>query len=169
VAELGHSAWPSQIRAGCFPAPGSSPHGTTRGVQGFGSGKRVVRASNRWVGLPAGIHSANVSCAACRSSRNGRAEHRSTSDAAAAARVWMIGETIVGSIFWLFHTDHSCGDIVETAAYFDNPWGILGVQQPGLLAAKRPEGIRPHHRLGLSKPLGAVSHKSAPRRPAIQP
>jgi RHS repeat-associated protein len=35
---------------------------------------------------------------------------------------WMVGGFIVGSVFWLFHTDHSYGDIVETAAYFDNPW-----------------------------------------------
>jgi len=36
--------------------------------------------------------------------------------------VWLVGGFIVGSVFWLFHTDHKWGDIVETAAYFDNPW-----------------------------------------------
>ncbi|MBZ5572305.1 MAG: FG-GAP-like repeat-containing protein [Acidobacteriia bacterium] len=36
--------------------------------------------------------------------------------------VWLVGGFIVGSVFWLFHTDHSWGDLVETAAYFDNPW-----------------------------------------------
>jgi hypothetical protein len=35
---------------------------------------------------------------------------------------WMIGAFIVGSIFWLFHTDHDYGSIIETAAYYDNPW-----------------------------------------------
>jgi len=33
--------------------------------------------------------------------------------------VWLVGGFIVGSVFWLFHTDHKWGDIVETAAYFD--------------------------------------------------
>ncbi|HEY6970180.1 MAG TPA: RHS repeat-associated core domain-containing protein, partial [Candidatus Angelobacter sp.] len=36
--------------------------------------------------------------------------------------VWLVGGFIVGSVFWLFHTDHDYGSIIETMAYYDNPW-----------------------------------------------
>ena len=54
-------------------------HSAGDGATGRG---RVARPfGSRCAGLPAGTHSARASCAACRSSRSGRVEHWSTSDA----------------------------------------------------------------------------------------
>lgn len=36
--------------------------------------------------------------------------------------VWAVGGFIVGSVVWLFNTDESYGSIIETAAYYDNPF-----------------------------------------------
>jgi hypothetical protein len=57
--------------------------------------------------------------------------------------VWIIGGAIVGSIFWLFHTDHSYGDIVETAAYFDNPWEYWAYSNQGYWQPKGQKGFDP--------------------------
>jgi RHS repeat-associated protein len=54
--------------------------------------------------------------------------------------VWMIGGAIVGSIFWLFHMDHKYGDIVETAAYFDNPWEYWAYSNQGYWQPKGQKG-----------------------------
>jgi RHS repeat-associated protein len=35
---------------------------------------------------------------------------------------WAVGGFIVGSIVWLFNTDEDWGSLVETAAYYDNPF-----------------------------------------------
>lgn len=57
--------------------------------------------------------------------------------------VWMVGGFIVGSIFWLFHTDHSYGDIIETAAYFDNPWEYWAYSNQGYWQPKGQKGFDP--------------------------
>lgn len=36
--------------------------------------------------------------------------------------VWAVGGFIVGTVTWFFHTDENWGSLVETAAYYDNPF-----------------------------------------------
>ncbi|MFZ7091317.1 toxin TcdB middle/N-terminal domain-containing protein [Primorskyibacter sp. 2E233] len=36
--------------------------------------------------------------------------------------VWAVGGFIVGSVVWFFNTDEDWGSLVETAAYYDNPF-----------------------------------------------
>lgn len=36
--------------------------------------------------------------------------------------VWAVGGLIVGTVTWFFNTDESWGNLVETAAYYDNPF-----------------------------------------------
>lgn len=36
--------------------------------------------------------------------------------------VWGVGGFLVGTVVWLFNTDESYGSIIETAAYYDNPF-----------------------------------------------
>jgi len=36
--------------------------------------------------------------------------------------VWAVGGFIVGSIVWFFNTDEDYGSVIETAAYYDNPF-----------------------------------------------
>ena len=36
--------------------------------------------------------------------------------------VWAVGGFIVGTIVWFFHTDQDYGSVIETAAYYDNPF-----------------------------------------------
>jgi RHS repeat-associated protein len=56
---------------------------------------------------------------------------------------WMVGGFVVGSIFWLFHTDHSYGDIIETATYFDNPWEYWAYKHQGYWQPKGQKGFDP--------------------------
>ncbi len=36
--------------------------------------------------------------------------------------VWAVGGFLVGTVVWLFNTDEDYGSIIETAAYYDNPF-----------------------------------------------
>jgi hypothetical protein len=36
--------------------------------------------------------------------------------------VWGVGGFVVASVYWLFNTDEDWGSLVETAAYYDNPF-----------------------------------------------
>jgi RHS repeat-associated protein len=36
--------------------------------------------------------------------------------------VWAVGGFIVGTVVWFFHTDQDYGSVIETAAYYDNPF-----------------------------------------------
>lgn len=36
--------------------------------------------------------------------------------------VWGVGGFLVASVVWLFNQDHSWGNLVDTAAYYDNPF-----------------------------------------------
>jgi PE family len=37
---------------------------------------------------------------------------------------WMTGGLVVGTGYWLFHPDQNWFSLVETAAYYDNPWEV---------------------------------------------
>jgi RHS repeat-associated protein len=45
--------------------------------------------------------------------------------------VWGLGGLIVGSIAWGFNSDRSWGDLVETAAYYDNPFEYWAYNKQG--------------------------------------
>jgi RHS repeat-associated protein len=56
---------------------------------------------------------------------------------------WAVGGLIVGSVFWLFNTDHSYGSLVETAAYFDNPWEYWAYSNQGIWPPAGQPGFDP--------------------------
>ena len=37
---------------------------------------------------------------------------------------WLVGGAFVGTGYWLFHPNQDWGSLVETAAYYDNPWEV---------------------------------------------
>ena len=37
---------------------------------------------------------------------------------------WMLGGVVVGTGYWLFHREQNWYSLVETAAYYDNPWEV---------------------------------------------
>jgi hypothetical protein len=37
---------------------------------------------------------------------------------------WMVGGAVVGTGYWLIHPDQNWFSLVETAAYYDNPWEV---------------------------------------------
>ncbi|WP_205877328.1 PE family protein [Mycobacterium camsae] len=37
---------------------------------------------------------------------------------------WMVGGAVVGTGYWLFHPNENLYSLVETAAYYDNPWEV---------------------------------------------
>jgi len=37
---------------------------------------------------------------------------------------WMVGGAVVGTGYWLLHPDQNWFSLVETAAYYDNPWEV---------------------------------------------
>lgn len=44
---------------------------------------------------------------------------------------WMIGGAVVGTGYWMVHPDQNWYSLVETAAYYDNPWEVWAYVNDG--------------------------------------
>jgi hypothetical protein len=42
----------------------------------------------------------------------------------ASYSAWTAGGTAVGTAYWLFHPNQDLFSLIETAAYYDNPWEV---------------------------------------------
>lgn len=59
--------------------------------------------------------------------------------------VWAVGGFIVGTVVWFFNTDEDYGSIIETAAYYDNPFEYWAYQNDNNWP---PSGANPTIRWG---------------------